>query len=247
MSQRGSGPKPARFPDELDIVYSKSHWQLLARMRKQAVQVMESLGAWKTSALVHGSLARGDVDEKSDIDIIIPIKVSTQMIETSLGLGGFEVASREIVQATPMHSPKAHLFLDPEQAIAVTVPLATFRTLEEEFYAYGGTTSINELQAGVRKKGCTKKLTLVIPNESGHKEWSIVNREAEAAEILGIKLDIVRERVRVLGRRDQIGRTGNFLNLPVAPGMSFEEVLEQESLSNPALRRTLRKRQRGNS
>ncbi len=192
--------------------------------------------------MVHGSLARGDVDVKSDIDIIIPITVSTQMIEASLGLAGFDIVFREIVQATPMHSPKAHLFLDPEQKIAVTIPLSTFRTLEGEFYTYGGTESSVQLEQGIRKKGCTKKLTLVMPNELGHREFSIIGREAEVAEILRISPGIIRERVRVLGRRDEIGRTGNFLTLPVSPGMSFEEELLKESRSNPALRRTLRKR-----
>ena len=242
MTRRGSGPKPTRIPDELGVVYSDRHWHLLGRLRSQAIRVMDSLGPWRTSALVHGSLARGDVDNKSDIDIVIPIKVSTQLIEASLELGGFTLASREIIQATPMHSPKAHIFLDPEQKVAVTVPMIPFRTLEEQFYAYGGTVSIRELQQNMRKKGCTKELTLIMPNESGHREWSIVGREDEAAEILGVNPDIVRERVRVLRRRDQVGRTGNFLTLPVGPGTSFEQALELESTNNPALKRTLRKR-----
>ncbi len=204
---------------------------------------MEGLGTSKGSAFVHGSSARGDVDEKSDIDIVIPVRVSTQMVEANLGLAGFKIYSREIAQATPMHSPKAHLFLDPEQKVAVTIPLSPFRSLEEEFYTYGGAASKSELQQGVRKKGCTKKLTLIEPSELGHVESLIIGREAEVAEILGVKPDIVRERVRVLGRRDEIGRTGIFLKLPIAEGASFEEALQQESRNNPALRRTLRKRQ----
>ena len=106
---------------------------------------------------------------------------------------------------------------------------------------------MSELQENARKKGCTKKLTLIEPNESGHVESSIVGREAEVAEILGIRPDIVRERVRVLGRRDEIGRTGIFLKLPIAEGVSFEEALQQESRNNPALRRTLRRRRDGRS
>jgi uncharacterized protein len=141
-----------------------------------------------------------------------------------------------------MHSPKARLTLDLEEKAAITIPLVPLRSLEEQFYAYGGTATRADLQQGRRKKGCTKKLTLVEPNAAGHRERSIKGREAEVAKILGIKQDIVRERVRVLGRRDAIGRTGIFLTRPVPQNMTFEYVLRQESATNPALRRTLKTR-----
>jgi len=245
LTRRGSGPKPARSLDEIDVVYSKTHWNLLSRFRDRAVQVMNGLGTFEALSFVHGSLARGDVDEKSDIDIVIPSSVNTQMVESSLELSGFEPTSREIVQATPMHSPKARLILDPEEKAAITIPLVPLRSLEEQFYTYGGTATKADLQQGLRKKGCTKKLTLVEPNAAGHREWSIIGREAEVAKILGVKQDIVRERVRVLGRRDTIGRTGIFLTRPVPPNMTFERVLLQESATNPALRRTLKTRNDG--
>ena len=245
MTRRGSGPKPVKTLDEIEVVYSDTHWKLLAQLRDRAIQIMRALGSYETLSLVHGSLARGDVDEKSDIDIVIPTNVNTQILESTLELSGFEATSREIVQATPMHSPKARLILDAEQKNAITIPLVPLRSLEEQFYAYGGIATTAELQQGLRKRGCTKKLTLVEPNVAGHKEWSIIGREAEVAETLGIKQDIVRERVRVLSRRDAIGRTGIFLTLPVPPNMSFEHVLQQESASNPALRRTLRSRSSG--
>ena len=203
---------------------------------------MEGLGSWNASAFVHGSVARGDVDAKSDIGLVVPVTVSTQMIEANLEIAGFKIFSREIAQATPMHSPKAHLLLDPEQRVALTIPLSAFRSLEEEFYKYGGKASASELQKDARKNGCTKRLTLIEPSENGHVESSIIGRESQVAEALGIKLDIVRERVRVLERRDEVGRTGIFLKLPVPDGVSFEEALHQESKNNPALRRTLRAR-----
>ncbi len=242
MKRRGSGPKPVKTPDKLDIVYSEAHWELLMKFRRQAINIMNGLGPLAPAAFVHGSLARGDVDEKSDIDVVIPTSSSVQMVESSLELSGFEPTSREILQATPMHSPKAHLLLDLEERVAITVPLVPLRPLEEQFYKYGGAASKAELEEGLRKKGCTKKLTLVEPNAVGHTEWSILGREAEAAEALGIKQDIVRERVRVLGRRDTIGRTGIFLTLHVPATMSFEDVLRREAATNPALRRTLRSR-----
>ena len=245
MTRRGSGPKPARSSDEIDIVYSETHWKLLSRFRDRAVRIMKGLGTFETLSFVHGSLARGDVDKKSDIDIVIPTNVSTQMVESSLELSGFEPTSREIVQSTPMHSPKARLTLDLEEKAAITIPLVPLRSLEEQFYAYGGSATRADLQQGLRKKGCTKKLTLVEPNAIGHREWSIIGREAEVSQLLGIKQGIVRERVRVLDRRDAIGRTGIFLTLPVPPNMTFERVLRLESATNPALRRTLKTRNQG--
>ena len=204
--------------------------------------VLEGLGTWKGSAMVHGSLARGDVDEKSDIDVLVPAVVSTQLVEAGLEGLGFQIFSREIAQATPMHSPKAHLYLDPEQKTAVTVPLSPFRKLEMEFYKFGGTVTWKELVDEKRRPGCTKKLTLIEPTPEGHVESSVVGYEAEVARMLGVSTDIVRERVRVLTRRDAVGRTGIFLKLLVPEGISFEEVLETEVKANPALRRTLRKR-----
>ena len=242
MTRRGSAPKPSRILDEEEVFYSKSNWKLLSRMRETATQTIMSLGSWQHSAFVHGSLARGDVDEKSDVDVVIPLTVNTQMIEARLGLAGIEPTAREIEQATPKHSPKARMFLDPEQRVSVTIPLSPFRTLEEQFYVYGGKASIGELGRNVRMKGCTKRLTLIEPVETGHREWSIIGRETEAALALGIKPDIVRERLRVLSRRDEVGRTGIFLTIAVPPSTSFEEALLEETKSNPALRRTLRAR-----
>ena len=99
MTKRGSGPKPAKSLDEIDVVYSETHWNLLAKFRDRAVRIMKGLGTFETLSFVHGSLARGDVDEKSDIDILIPTNVNTQMVESNLELSGFEPTSREIVQA----------------------------------------------------------------------------------------------------------------------------------------------------
>ena len=242
MTRRGSGPKPTRLLDRISFGYSPSHWKLFKTLRRDALGILEGLGTWKASAIVHGSLARGDVDEKSDIDILLPADVSTQLVEAGLEAAGFEALARELAQATPVHSPKAHIYLDPEQKKAITIPLAPLRKLELEFYTFGGMVTWQDLQDQIRRPGCTKKLTLIEPTEEGHVESSILGREPEVARLLGISVDIVRERVRVLTRRDSIGRTGVFLKLPVSEGVSFEEALRAESKVNPAVRRTLRER-----
>ena len=242
MTRRGSGPKPARLLDETSVKYTPSHWDLFGELRKDALSILGALRAWKASSIVHGSLARGDVDEKSDIDVLLPAQVSTQLVEASLQTAGFEMVAREIGQATPVHSPKAHIYLDPEQKKAVTVPLSSLRKLELEFYKFGGTVTWQDIMDGLRRPGCTKKLTLIEPTTAGHVESSIIGREAEVARFLGVSVDIVRERVRVLTRRDNIGRTGIFLKLALPEGVSFEEAIRAEANANPALRRTLRER-----
>jgi uncharacterized protein len=184
------------------------------------------------------------VDEKSDIDILIPTSVSTQLVEAQLATSGTSIYSREITQATPKHSPKAHIYLDLERTASITIPLSEFRRLELEFYKFGGTASMEDLARGIRRPGCTKRLSLIQPTDEGHLESPIIGRESEVARLLGVSSDIVRERIRVLTRRDTIGRTGVFLKVVVPAGASFEEALKNEAESNPALRRTLRERQR---
>ena len=244
MRRRGSGPKPSRLVDTFSVTYDASHWRRLESLRERTISIFGVLATWGNSALVHGSVARGDVDEKSDIDILIPTSVSTQLVEAQLAASGISPYSREITQATPKHSPKAHIYLDPERTASVTIPLSEFRRLELEFYKFGGTASFEDLMRGTRRPGCTKRLSLIQPTDDGHMESPIVSRESEVARLLGVSSDIVRERIRVLTRRDTIGRTGVFLRLVVPEGASFEEVVKSEAESNPALRRTLRERQR---
>src|SRR5207245_7406557 len=91
-----------------------------------------------------------------------------------------------------------------------TIPLSEFRRLELEFYKFGGTANMEDLRLGIRRPGCTKRLTLKQPTDNGHIESPIVGRESEVARLLGVSSDIVRERIRVLTRRDTIRRTGVF-------------------------------------
>ncbi len=242
MKRRGSGTKPSRNLDRVKVIYSESRWQLLTTLRNRALSVLNALGSWGQISRVHGSVARGDVDAKSDVDILVPTNASVQLIEASLENGSLTVFSRELAQATPSHSPKAHLFLDPEQLTSVTVPLTPFRSLETEFYSFGGVLSSYQIDQDTRSPGCTKKLLLIEPTLDGHFESAILDQEARTAKLLGINIAIVKERVRVLTRRDTIGRTGMYLKIPLRDGESFDEILQQRADSDPALRRTLRNR-----
>jgi uncharacterized protein len=242
VKRRGSGSKPNRTSDSVRVDYPPSHWTRLGSLRERAVHVTNALTGWSQIALTHGSVARGDVDDKSDVDVLIPSNANTQLVEAALENAGFTIFSREIAQATPSHSPKAHLYLDVEQTTSVTVPLAPFRSLELEFYSFGGTVTLQQLQQKIRNPGCTKRLLLIEPVPEGHLESPVVGRESEVARLLGVSTAIVTERVRVLTRRDTVGRTGMYLKIPVREGESFDEVLRDRSDSDPALRRTLRGR-----
>src|SRR2546427_685458 len=147
-----------------------SQWAKLESLRERAVRVINALAASSQIALTHGSVARGDVDDKSDVDVLIPSNVNTQLVEAAIETAGFTIFSKEIAQATPSHSPKAHLHLDPEQTTSVTVPLTPFRSLELEFYSFGGTVTLPQLGQKFRSPGCTKKLLLIEPIPEGHFE-----------------------------------------------------------------------------
>lgn len=231
-----------KYSDKKLIIYDSDHWNLLKNYRTKAISIMKTLATKRVSSGIYGSVSRGDVHKKSDIDIIIPYVISSNIIELTLKLAGFEIFSRRIAQATPKHTPKAHLFLDVYERVCVTFPLVAFRDLELEFYRFGGFLRLKGLQEELRVPGCNKKLMLIEPSLRGHFESSIVDREIECARILGVGVEIVKERVNVLTRRSQLGRTGIILSVSLGENDVFEEVLKRVADSNPILRRRLRKK-----
>lgn len=229
------------YGDRVEVVYNSSHWKLLREFREQSMEIMGALACKGIRSGIHGSVVRGDVTSRSDIDIIIPYVVSSHSVELALTARGFKTYDRKIAQATPSHTPKAHIFLDAEEKQCVTFPLASFGTLELEFYGFGGFLELEALEADKRLPGCNKQLMLIEPSLKGHMESPIRGREREVAEIVGVSVDIVRERVRVLTRRREVGRTGIVLSVHLQDGEVFENVLERLAASNPIVRRRLRK------
>ena len=57
-----------------------------------------------------------------------------------------------------------------------------------------------------------------------------------------MSIDIVRERVSVLMKRDEKGRTGVFIKRVLASDESFEEVLRKLEVRNPAVRKIIKTR-----
>lgn len=233
--------KPLRRLDFVEVTYDGEHWRLLESLRGKAVKIMEALEAEGLGqTLVHGSLARGDVNVRSDVDVVIPYPVPSFKVEVALEKAGFQPVDRLLVQATPAHTVKAHIYLD--ELTTVTFPLVDFTRMEREFYRFGGELELGELKAGRRTPGIDKRLMLIVPTERGHLEASILGREEEAARTVGVSPDIVRQRVRVLLRRDEIGRTGVYLKYRLREGETFEEALRSLASRDPALRRMLQLR-----
>ena len=71
--------------DAREIIYDNNRWELLRNLRLAAIRIMEKFEARRLFSIVHGSVARGDVDRNSDIDIFIPNSLSSFQIEPHHG------------------------------------------------------------------------------------------------------------------------------------------------------------------
>jgi hypothetical protein len=201
------------------------------------MEVMGPLQSSHLATIVHGSIARGDVSKKSDIDIFIPAQVSSFVVEAALEKAGISVNRRLVVQATPTYAMKAHIEID--ETTNVSFPLMKLRKIEREFYKFGGEADFESLRKGLRMAGVDKRLMLIEPAEKGHRESTITGREEHTAKMLGVSVETVSDRVHALLRRDKVGRTGVFLKEEVSEGEPFEMVLKKLAEKNPAIRRRL--------
>jgi len=230
--------KPTKSSDCQEIKYTDEHWKLLNEFRASAKPVMAALEEFHLGSVVHGSVARGDVKEGSDVDVFIAEVQNSFLVETALEKAQIPINSRLIVQATPTYAMKAHIEITEQ--ITVTFPLMEMRRVEREFYRFGGEANLSQLKAGTRIPGVDKRLMLIEPTEKGHNECSVIGREDFAAKIIGISAETVLDRVHVLLKRDIIGRTGVFVKKEVAPNETFELALKKLSDINPAVRRRMK-------
>jgi predicted nucleotidyltransferase len=227
--------KPVKRAERLEISYDKNRWKLLHELRLKAVSIMEALNNCNLRSIVHGSIARGDVTEVSDIDVFLPEPPSSFIIETVLERSGFDIQHRTVVQATPLYALKGYIVLDQQRHLSF--PLVKLRLIEKDFYRFGGEASLSTLEVDRRVAGVDKRLMLIEPTAKGHVESAIVGQEETVANLLGVSLNTILDRVRALLRRDEVGRTGVFIEKPLAPDETFEQVLKQLADQNPAVRR----------
>jgi predicted nucleotidyltransferase len=230
--------KPEKRADYKEVIYNSARWALLREYREKATQIMIALESFHLQALAHGSIARGDVNKKSDIDIFIPEPQSSFLVETALEKAKIPINARLMVQATPTYAMKAYIEIDAKAS--VSFPLMRMRKVEREFYNFGGEITINYLQKSVRVAGVDKRLMLIEPTERGHTESSIIGREEQTAKILGTSAETVLDRVHALLKRDEVGRTGVFIKKELASDETFEMALKRLADENPAVRRRLK-------
>ena len=221
-----------------EIIYSDSHWQILKEKRAYGKKILYALQ--KLNPYVHGSLVRGDVHKKSDIDVIILDVISSYRLELELEKIHIYPQERWIIQATPKHTPKGKLVI--EENVSINFPLIPFTVREIEFYKFGGMTNLAGLKQNLRVPGINKKLILIIPTERGHKEFSVLSSPSIAARIVGVGVDIVCERIKVLKRRDKHGRTGIFLQERIGPTETFETKFKSIISQKSEMKRLFKKR-----
>ena len=231
--------KPSKNSSYTEITYSAERWKQLSNYREKAIEIISALENFHLFAVTHGSIARGDVTKKSDIDVFIAETQNSFLVETALEKAGIQINNRLIVQATPNYAMKAHI--EVNEQITISFPLMQMRRVEREFYQFGGEVNLSQLKAGIRVPGVDKRLMLIEPTEKGHTESSIIGKEEFAAKILGISAETVLDRVHALVKRDSVGRTGVFVKRELAQDETFELALKKLSEKNPAVRRRMKK------
>jgi predicted nucleotidyltransferase len=220
------------------IIYSKSDWILLNLKRKRAAYLLEMFEG--LNPYIYGSIARGNVHKNSDIDIIFTKPIQSFRIEFILNKNGFDHYFREIIMATPKDSIKLYIYLSELESI--TVPLTKLDKKTLEFYDFGGKINLQELKSGVRVPGIDKRLVFIKPNQEGHEEISIINNEAIIAKQLGVSIETILERKKVLLKREKHGRTGVYLKREIDMHESTEEVLKKLSDKKAIIRKKLYQR-----
>jgi predicted nucleotidyltransferase len=230
--------KPMKRAERVEVVYNEKHWKMLRELRSKTIQIMEVLDHSHIPSIVHGSIARGDISEKSDIDVFLPDPPSSFAIETALERAHIPANRRIVVQATPFYAVKGYIELDEQRC--VSFPLVKLRHVERDFYRFSGETSLPTLKKNTRVSGVDKRLMLIEPTLRGHTESSVVGREETVAHLLGVSLNTLLDRVHALFRRDEVGRTGVFIERELSPDETFEMVLKKLADQNPAVRRRLK-------
>ena len=230
--------KPERRAEIKEVQYNSARWALLKEFRAKATEVMTALEQFHMHPIVHGSIARGDVTKKSDVDVFVAEPPSSFILESALEKANLPIISRFIVQATPNYAMKGNIMVD--EKASVSFPLMSMRRVEREFYRFGGEASLNQLRENMRVAGVDKRLMLIEPTEAGHVENSILGREEHIAKVLGISVETVLDRVHALMKRDEVGRTGVFIKRELAVDETFELALKKMAEENPAVRRRMR-------
>lgn len=229
--------KTAEMGPRREVRYGAETWEHLHGLRERASTVLTLLKKNDIDGYVFGSVARGDVKPSSDVDIFIPSIVGSILVGLALD---DRIREKSIVQATPRALVKAHLVLQDDTN--VIFPLITPRETELEFYRFGGQIGLEGISKNERVCGVDKRLMFIEPVPEGHIETPLSDLSSGwVAKKIGVGQAIVEERMRVLERRADVGRTGIYLHRTLTPEESFEQVLSDLAYEDPALRRRMSK------
>lgn len=223
---------------QLTVIYTEKDWALLKSKREKALKILKLFERFKP--YIYGSMARGNVHEESDIDVIFLNQIPPFQIEMVLEKNGIINYYKEIIIATPQDSIRLYIHLSELECI--TVPLTKLEKKNLQFYDFGGKIDLNQLKQDMRVPGIDKRLVLIKPNSKGHDEVSVIGNEHLAAKEVGINITTVNERKKVLLRREKHGRTGVFLKKQIDASESTEEILKKLADKNSLVRKKLYKR-----
>ncbi len=215
--------------------YSKDHWTLLKLKRERAIELLEMFKG--LNCFTYGSIARGNVHEHSDIDIVFLDQIPAFQIELILYNYGYEKTFREIIMATPKDIVKLCIHLSELESI--TVPLSKPEKGVIEFYDFGGKVNLAQLKSDVRVPEIDKRLVLIKPTLRGHEEFSVINNEVLAVKEVGISIETINERKKVLLRREKHGKTGVFLKRQLDIHESTEIVLKKLANNKSIVRKKI--------
>lgn len=226
--------KPSTF--ERVVVYNNHQWQILKEKREVAIKILQIIDKLPSKFYIYGSVARGDVRDGSDIDLVVLDVVSS--FQLLYLLQDTRILSKFIIMATPNHSIKGVIEL--ENDITISFPLSPFSNREIDFYKFGGMVEVKDIETEIRVSGIDKRLVLINPTNDGHKERSVMQVSSKELTRLGFSPRIIEERMRALNRRDKIGRTGVFLKEEVLTEIGFENHLKQLEDRNHLIRKKIR-------
>jgi len=219
------------------VIYSENRLELFREKRERSKILLDMFVKEGLNPFIYGSIARGDVHNDSDIDIVIVQSIASYQIELILDKNGFNNYFREIIMATPADTVKLYIYLNELESI--TIPLSKFDKKSKEFYDFGGKVNLGQLDNNIRVPGIDKRLVLIQPNINGHEEYSIIGNEHLAAKQLNVSIDLINERKKVLLKREKFGKTGVFLKRPIEMNESTEDVLKKLVRKNSIVRKKL--------
>ncbi|MCX8168415.1 MAG: nucleotidyltransferase domain-containing protein [Ignisphaera sp.] len=221
-----------------EVRYDRRRWSILMEKRRRALKVLTDLRKCGVlHAFAHGSIARGDVDEDSDVDIVMFDSKSNSIVAYCLEKNGYSIYSVSIVQATPRHTPKIYVYLDALEELCVSIPLVQLSPMEVEYYRFSGMVGLEDIVANARVMGVDKRLMLIAPTEFGHTEFPVIGNEGYIARVLGISLASVMDRVEALSRRVEEGHTGLFIKIELPEFEQLESAIDKLCVENSLFRR----------